>query len=130
MLKTSIALLGAMAATPVAAATLLLAAQGPGSADKLACAFDPEEGVIFHAPEATPEFEVGDTPELQGESFTYDGSRYLKRSFKQEMAPFELEAFDLIGSVPLFISPGDYDAEVIYVMTSSTGCVFQPYDRE
>lgn len=46
------------------------------------------------------------------------------------MAPFELEAFDLIGSVPLFISPGDYDAEVIYVMTSSTGCVFQPYDRE
>ena len=71
LLKTSIALLGAMAATPVAAATLLLAAQGPGSADKLACAFDPEEGVIFHAPEATPEFEVGDTPELQGESFTY-----------------------------------------------------------
>ena len=108
-------------------ATLLLAA---AAASGPACAFDPEEGSVVHSVEATPEFEARNAPEFSGDSFSHDGATYRKTRLPREMAPFEIEAFDLISSVPLFIDPGDYEAEVIYVMVSSAGCVFQPYDRD
>ena len=108
-------------------ASLLLAASPPTGQ---ACAFDPEEGGLLHSAHATPQFEARNAPEFSGDSFAYDGATYRKARPPREMAPLELVAFDLISSVPLFIDSGDYQAEVIYLMVSSAGCIFQPYDKD
>jgi hypothetical protein len=111
---------------PLVASLLMAASAATGQA----CAFDPEEGSLVHTAKATPQFEARNAPEFADESFAHDGATYRKTGLPRRIAPFELDAFDLISDVPLFIAAGDYQTEAIYLMVSSADCLFQRYEKD
>ena len=109
------------------AVVLLLASASSVSA----CAFDNDTGVLAQSGAPTPQFEVvSESWFTNQEAVGFAGASYVKFEQPLQMTPFELEAADLLGNVPVFIEPGDYDAEVIYFMVSSADCVFQRYLRQ
>ena len=98
-----------------------------------ACAFHDERGVVIKSTQPTPKFEAAGKPWFDtGEKIDYAGGKYAKYGLPRQLMPAEIEAASDYRGVPLFIEAGNYgDAPaVIYVMSRSAGCEFQPYGRE
>jgi hypothetical protein len=107
---------------------LLMAATTSGAP---ACAFDDYSGVVAHAGTPTPQYEVAaESWFSKGEIVQFAGASYAKLGQPIQLAPFEIEFAEDLGSVPVFIEAGYYEADVIYFMVSSADCIFQRYARE
>ena len=106
-----------------------LAAASPAPA----CAFNPANGAIAHAAEATPAFEAAAKKWfIDNEALRFAGGAYIKYGLPRQLSPMEIEAAGDREDVPIFIEAGYYveEPEVVYVMVKSADCSFQPYARQ
>jgi hypothetical protein len=94
-----------------------------------ACAYDEAKEQVVASSSPQSRYEAGDNPAFRAADFSFGGETYVKYGNPRPFTPAELRPYTKMGSAMLFIDAG-FNEDVLYVLTRSAGCMFQPYFRK
>jgi hypothetical protein len=96
-----------------------------------ACVFVPSSHSLHYADQPAKDAEAaGRWWYIAGEKIDYEGGRYKQYGTSRPIPPGELKHVGEVDKLPVFIPANTRDTAIIYVMSRSWNCTFQPYVRE